>query len=146
MQEAEVQHCCQVLSESLINVLDHAESPCGAYTAIQTWAKRHEVCVAVADAGLGIPRTIRDLAAARSTASADHELIKVAMEPRVSSRPEVGRGGGLDRALRSVGGGSGRLKIWSDRGWVESRGVSKTEGVGLAHAFHGTCVEAIFPL
>lgn len=88
--EAEVQHCCQVLSESLTNVLNHAESPCGAYTAIQKWDKRNEVCVAVADAGLGIPATIRDLVKAQGAASADHELIRVALEPGVSRRPGAG--------------------------------------------------------
>lgn len=144
--EAEVQHCCQVLSESLTNVLNHAESPCGAYTAIQKWDKRNEVCVAVADAGLGIPATICDLVKAQGAASADHELIRVALEPGVSRRPGAGYGGGLDRALRSVGDGRGRMKIWSSKGWVESRGVSRNEGEGSAHAFRGTCVEAVFPL
>lgn len=144
--EAEVQHCCHVLSESLTNVLYHAESPCGAYTAIQKWAKRDEVCVAVADAGLGIPGTIRDLAEARGGAFVDHELIRIALEPRVSRRPGAGYGGGLDRALRSVGDGSGRMKIWSGSGWVESRGVSRNHGTRSAHAFRGTCLEAVFPL
>jgi len=144
--EAEVQHCCQVLSECLTNALYHAESPCGAYTAIQKWTKRNEVCVAVADAGLGIPGTIRDLAKSRGAASADHELIRMALEPGVSRRSGAGYGGGLDRVLRSVGVGSGRMKIWSSRGWVESWGVSRNEGEGLSHAFRGTCVEAVFPL
>ena len=144
--EDQVQHCRQVLSESLTNVLYHAESPCGAYTAIQKWAKRNEVCVAVADAGLGIPATIRNTVEARGTASADHELIKAALEPGVSRRAGAGYGGGLDCALRSVGDGRGRIKIWSSRGWVESCGVSRNEGEGSAHAFRGTCVEAVFPL
>lgn len=144
--EAEVQHCRNVLSESLINVLEHAKSPCGAFTAIQQYSGRDEVRVAVADTGLGIPYTIHDYAKAQTAASADHELIQVAMRPGVSSQPGVGRGGGLDRASRSVRDGGGWMKIWSNRGYVESRGVGRTKGRESAHAFCGTCVEAVFPL
>lgn len=146
LQEAERQHCCEVLSESLINVLEHAESPCGAYTAIQKWGKRDEVCVAVADAGLGIPNTIRDHPRARSAGNADHSLIKVAAEPGVSRRQESGRGRGLTAALKSVGDGSGRLKIWAGRGWVEFSGIGRTHRAERVLAFGGTCVEAVFPL
>lgn len=127
-------------------MLEHAESPCGAYTAIQKWGKRDEVCVAVADAGLGIPRTIRHHPRARSVGNADHALIEVATEPSVSRFQEEGRGGGLNAALRSVGDGSGRLKIWSQRGWVEFSGIGSTYRAREVLAFGGTCVEAVFPL
>lgn len=144
--EAEIQHCRHVLSESLLNVLEHAESPCGAFTAIQKYAGRDEVRVAVADAGLGIPHTICNFIQTQSAASMDHQLITAAMQLGVSSRPGVGRGGGLDRASRSVGDGGGWMKIWSNRGFVESWGVGRTKGRESAHAFCGTCVEAVFPL
>ncbi len=145
LREAEVRHCCEVLSEGLINVLEHAESPCGAYTAIQKWGKRDEICVAVADAGLGIPRTIRDHPRAQGAGDADHSLIEIATEFGVSRSQEDGRGGGLNAALRSVGDGSGRLKIWAGRGWVEFSGVGNTHRSGRVLAFGGTCVEAVFP-
>lgn len=146
LQEAEVRHCCEVLSESLINVLEHAQSSCGAYTAIQKWGRSDEICVAVADAGLGIPRTIRDHPRAQDAGDADHSLIEVATEFGVSRSQQDGRGGGLDAALRSVGDGSGRLKIWAGRGWVEFSGVGSAHRSGRVLAFGGTCVEAVFPL
>lgn len=146
LREAEVRHCCEVLSETLINVLEHAESPCGAYTAIQKWGRRDEVCVAVADAGLGIPLTIRDHPRALDAGDADHLLIEVATEFGVSRSQEDGRGGGLDAALRSVGDGSGRLKIWAGQGWVEFSGVANTHRSRRVIASGGTCVEAVFPL
>jgi anti-sigma regulatory factor (Ser/Thr protein kinase) len=146
LQEVEVRHCCEVLSESLINVLDHAESSCGAYTAIQKWGKRGEVCVAVADAGLGIPYTIRHHPRAESADNDDHSLIEVATELGVSRSQEVGRGGGLNAALRSVGDGSGRLKIWAGQGWVEFSGVGSSNRAERVLAFGGTCVETVFPL
>ena len=146
LRDDEVRYCCDVLSESLINVLEHAESPCGAYTAIQKWGKRDEVCVAVADAGLGIPRTIRQHPRARRVDGADHSLIELATELNVSRIREEGRGGGLNAALRSVGDGSGRLKIWAGRGWVEFWGVGSTHRAERVLAFGGTCVEAVFPL
>jgi len=146
LRDYEVRYCCDVLSESLINVLEHAESPCGAYTAIQKWGRRDEVCVAVADAGLGIPRTIRHHPRARRVGGADHSLIEVATKLNVSRFSEEGRGGGLNAALRSVGDGSGRLKIWAGRGWVEFSGVGSAHRAQHVFPFVGTCLEAVFPL
>lgn len=151
LQKAELDHCCRVLTESLNNVLDHAESRCGAYTAIQKWSKRGRVVVAVADAGVGIPHTIRNHSRAQQGNLSDSALIELAAEDQVSGLEVSGqqderRGGGLTSALRSVGKGRGNLMIWSKRGWVEFSGVGSTESAKLVHAFEGTCVEAEFPL
>lgn len=146
LREVEVRHCCDVLSESLINVLEHAESPCGAYTAIQKWGKRDEVCVAVSDAGLGIPHTIRHHPQALGANHAEHALIEVATMPGVSRYQEDGRGGGLHAALRSVGDGSGRMKIWSGRGWIEFSGLASAHKGGHVSKLGGTSVEAVFPI
>ncbi len=149
---AEVRRCQAVLSEGLNNVLDHACSVCGAYTAIQPWARLGTVAVAVADAGVGIPYTIRQHPEILRMNLSDHDLIKFATRHLVSSKHhETGRGGGFTCALASVGAGRGRMKIWSGKGWVELSGISST-GVGLSvdersvRSFDGTCVEAVFPL
>ena len=126
LQPAEVDHCCKVLTESLNNVLDHAESSSGAYTAIQKWSKADEVVVAVADAGVGIPYTIRNYPVARQESLSDAALIKLAAKDKVNRQQVEGRGGGLTSALTSVGDGRGRLTIWSKRGRVEFSGLGKT--------------------
>lgn len=149
--KAEVDHCCEVLTESLNNVLDHAGSTCGAYTAIQKWPALDKVAVAVADAGVGIPHTIRSHPRARQRSLSDSVLIELATEDQVSRHglPEPQgerRGGGLASALRSVGRGRGGLSIWSRKGWVEFSDVGRTESTEHVRTFDGTCVEAEFPL
>ncbi len=145
--KAKVRHCFAVISETLNNAVDHASSPCGAYTAIQTWANVNEVAVAVADAGVGIPQTISVLPEARTANLEDRDLIKLAANHLISSRQdEAGRGGGLTSALHNVSSGSGRMVIWSGRGWVEFAGMSIVKAAERAAAFSGTCVEAVFPM
>lgn len=151
LQRTKVNHCCKVLTESLNNVLDHADSSCGAYTAIQKWSVLDKVAVAVADAGIGIPHTICNHPKAQQGSLSDSALIELAAEDQVSryglsEQQEERRGGGLTSALMSVGKGRGGLIIWSKQGWVQFSGVGRTESAELVHTFEGTCVEAEFPL
>lgn len=142
----EVNRCCTVLSEFLENAVVHAESRCGAYTAIQTyWRGGKRVCVAVADAGLGIPTTLRDHPEAVSRGvPTDADLIELAAVDGVS-RLGADRGGGFGSALRSVGRGEGGLTAWSGKGWVGFSGAAETHAE-CTHHFRGTCVEAEFRL
>jgi anti-sigma regulatory factor (Ser/Thr protein kinase) len=142
-----VRRCFAVISETLNNAVDHARSPCGAYTAIQPWPSLNKVAVAVSDAGVGIPYTIGAHPTAYGIAFEDHELIRLAANHLVSSRQsEEGRGGGLTSALHNVRSGTGRMVIWSGRGWVEFAGIDIITAAELAPAFAGTCAEAVFPL
>jgi anti-sigma regulatory factor (Ser/Thr protein kinase) len=147
LPKEKVRRCFAVISETLNNAVDHSSSPCGAYTAIQPWPSLNKVAVAVADAGVGIPRTIGTLPEARGAPLEDHDLIELAAQHLVSSRQgEEGRGGGLTSALTSVQNGGGRLVIWSGRGWVEFAGMGNVTSAERAPAFAGTCVEAVFPI
>lgn len=142
-----VRYCFAVISETLNNAVDHSSSPCGAYTAIQPWPSLNKVAVAVSDAGVGIPHTIGAHPDAYRAAFEDHELITLAANHLVSSRQnEEGRGGGLTSALRNVRSGSGRMVIWSGRGWVEFAGLDVVTAAELVPAFTGTCAEAVFPI
>lgn len=142
-----VRRCFAVISETLNNAVDHASSPCGAYTAIQPWPSLNKVAVAVSDAGVGIPHTISVHPDAYGASFDDHDLIRLAANHLVSSRQgEEGRGGGLTSALQNVRSGSGRMVIWSGRGWVEFAGMDVITASELAPAFAGTCAEAVFPI
>ena len=146
LTRSEVNRCCTVLSEFLENAVIHAESPCGAYTAIQTYQMGgNRVCVAVADAGIGIPATLKVHREAVSRGiSTDGGLIELAAVDGVS-RLSADRGGGFGSALRSVGRGNGALTAWSGQGWVRFSGVVGARAEE-AHRFLGTCVEAEFRL
>ncbi len=146
LAKAEVQRCCKVLSEFLENAVIHAEALCGAYTAVQTYRSGGKrVCVAVSDAGVGIPATLRDHPeAVRRGIRTDGGLIELASVDDVS-RVSDDRGGGFGSALRSVGKGNGVLTAWSGEGWVGFTGYSCARVEG-ADCFRGTCVEAEFRL
>lgn len=146
LEKGEVNRCCTVLSEFLENAVVHAESPCGAYTAIQTYRMGgRRVCVAVADAGVGIPATLKNHPQADEDGiSTDGGLIKLAAVDGVSRLGDA-RGGGFGSALRSVGRGNGALTAWSGEGLVRFSGVAGPR-METAHHFGGTCVEAEFPL
>lgn len=145
--KAKVRNCFAVISETLNNAVDHASSPCGAYTAIQTWANLDKVAVAVADAGVGVPHTISASSESRGKNLEDYDLVKLAASHLVSSRQgEEGRGGGLTSALNNVHSGHGEMVIWSGQGWVEFTGMGNIIAAECAPTFGGTCVEAIFPI
>ena len=103
------------------------------------------MCVAVADAGIGIPATLRDHPEALSCGfPSDADLIELAAVDGVS-RLGADRGGGFGSALRSVGRGEGGLIAWSGKGWVGFSGAAETHAESTHH-FRGTCVEAEFRL
>jgi hypothetical protein len=126
--------------------LVYDQSCAGAYTAVQTYrmgGKR--VFVAVADAGVGIPATLKNHPEAVGRGIRyDGELIELAAVDGISSLSDE-RGGGFGSALRSVGNGSGVLTAWSGEGWVRFSGLSGAQVEG-ADRFRGTCVEAEFRL
>lgn len=150
LTRSEVRHCCKVLSEFVENAVIHARSLCGAYTAVQTYrlggrSGGKRVCVAVSDAGVGIPATLRDHPEAVSRGiQTDGGLIELAAVDNVS-RVSDDRGGGFGSTLRSVGNGDGVLTAWSGEGWVGFTGYSGARVEG-AKRFRGTCVEAEFRL
>ena len=147
LAKSEVDSCCKVLSEFLENAVIHARSVCGAYTAVQTYRTRRgsRVCVAVGDAGVGIPATLRKHPkAVEHDARTDGDLIRLAAVDDVSSLGDD-RGGGFGSALRYVGKGNGVLTAWSGEGWVGFTGYSGAHVEG-ANRFFGTCVEAEFRL
>jgi anti-sigma regulatory factor (Ser/Thr protein kinase) len=146
LAKGEVQRCCKVLSEFLENAVVHAESLCGSYTAVQTYRSGGKrVCVAVSDAGVGIPATLRHHPeAVGSGIRTDGDLIRLAAVDGVS-RVSDDRGGGFGSALRQVGKGNGVLTAWSGEGWVRFTGYSGAR-VDEADRFRGTCVEAEFRL
>lgn len=146
LARGEVQRCCKVLSEFLENAVVHAESLSGAYSAVQTYRSGGKrVCVAVSDAGVGIPATLKDHpeAVARGLRT-DGDLIRLAAVDDVS-RVSDDRGGGFGSALRQVGKGDGVLTAWSGEGWVGFTGYSGAR-VEWANRFRGTCMEAEFRL
>ncbi len=69
-----------VFSEMGRNVLEHAGSPIGAFVCAQYYRKSNRIAIGIADAGIGIGRSM-----ARShPVSSDEAAIKLALQPGIS--------------------------------------------------------------
>ncbi len=77
-----------VFSEMVRNVLEHARSPVGAFVCAQYYSQEDRLSIGIADAGIGILRSIRQSHAARD----DEEAIGLALRP------------GITGATRRIGG------------------------------------------
>lgn len=120
------------------NVMDHSGTV--GYLAAQTLPRRHELLIAIADAGVGMRATL-----ARRGAGSDEAAIALATQERVSRYDEPDRGRGLPSALRLIGGQAGSLYIAS--GTAAIRHFPTTRRYLHAPAgFDGTIVEARIPI
>jgi len=91
--------CVSVIAAATENVLDHAKSPVGAMVAAQAY-NRSGLEVAVVDLGLGIPTTLRSRPEYRTLT--DVEAVEKALQDRVTSTGEEGRGAGLAEIISSA--------------------------------------------
>ncbi|MBS1882337.1 MAG: DUF4325 domain-containing protein [Actinobacteria bacterium] len=105
------------LNEIADNVFQHADASEGGFVAV-TVIKRRRVQFVVADAGRGIPTTIRTGHPGLST---DLSAVRLALQQGVTRDRSVGAGNGLAGALRiaTAAGGSftvhsGRARMWAD--------------------------------
>lgn len=80
-----------IVSELVRNVLEHAETPHGAFVAAQYHTKGNAVRIGIADVGIGITRTIRRSHAAAS----DLEAIRLALTPGITGT--TAREGGTEQ-------------------------------------------------
>jgi anti-sigma regulatory factor (Ser/Thr protein kinase) len=103
-----LQVCLHELSE---NVIFHADSPLGGFTAVTASKARHEIEIGIVDLGIGIRASLAknpDYA----DISTDQEAVRKAMIPTVSSTPERNSGYGLawTQLMLLLNGGSMRLR------------------------------------
>ena len=69
-----------VFSEMVRNVLEHADSPVGAFVCAQYYASSNRISIGIADAGVGILRHIRHSYIVESS----REAIQLALQPGVT--------------------------------------------------------------
>jgi len=105
--------CATALGAATENVIDHAQSPVGAWVAAQRY-RRTGLELAVVDLGLGIPTTL-----GRNPVHAglsDLDAVELALEDRVTSTGQDGRGAGLAELRTAVRqAGNSTLVIRSGR-------------------------------
>lgn len=98
------------LNEITDNVLVHANAPLGGIVQLNTFAKRHRVEFCVADAGLGIPTTLRQ---GFPDLNSDVRALEKAVREGVTRDPKIGQGNGLYGTLQVARTGRGYLHIHS---------------------------------
>lgn len=120
------------------NVADHAGTV--GFMAAQTLPRRHELLLAVGDAGVGMLATLAHRGAS------DHEnAIELAIRDDVSRYDEPDRGGGLPTALRLIGGESGNVYIATGTASIRHFPTTRRY-LHCDLPYQGTIVEARIPL
>ena len=100
------------LSEIMDNVINHSQSPVGGFVQATTYPKYKMVEFVVADAGVGIPETIR---------CEDHaQALTKAIEEGVTRDPEKNAGNGLYGSYRVALLSKGQFEIHSLLGFLNS--------------------------
>lgn len=120
------------ISETITNTYQHAYSSAQMAQKIKRWwisasinKKTKEIKVVCYDRGLTIPVTLKNSEAKRSffdveIGSADHELIKSAMEVRRTSTKKPSRGHGLTELVHLIEQNKqGTLRVYSGEGMLE---------------------------
>lgn len=100
------------LNEVTDNVLVHAQAAVGGLVQITNFPSRRRVEFCVADAGVGIPATLR----ARFPDLTDSELIEKATVEGVTRDPALGQGNGLYGTYAVASANGGRFQILSGYG------------------------------
>jgi anti-sigma regulatory factor (Ser/Thr protein kinase)/anti-anti-sigma regulatory factor len=131
------------INEITDNVLHHASSPVGGfvYLSISEEANgppdgSNRVDVVVADAGLGIPRTLRT---AVVPVRDDRDMLDLAIREGVKGEASVGQGNGLYGSYRIAEGSGGSFMVHTGYAALESsRGVFDLHSERIEH--NGTLI------
>jgi hypothetical protein len=130
-----------VISEMLENIFNHSESPIGGLICCQTYPTKKLVRIGVTDLGIGIERSLR----ANPKNLRRLEIaspIDLAIEPRVTGRPEDFGGYGLFLTSKIIAENGGVLGIRSrEHSWTSFAGkIRRTTSL----VWPGTALNLIF--
>jgi anti-sigma regulatory factor (Ser/Thr protein kinase) len=101
------------LNEITDNVLNHADAPDGGIVQLTTLREHQQVKFVVADAGRGIPASMRE---GHPELRLDIDAIGEAIKQGVTRSPDEGQGNGLAGALRIATLSGGSFRVTSGRG------------------------------
>ncbi len=120
------------LFEITDNVLVHSESVVGGLIHVSDSPTDHTIQIVVADAGVGIPRTLRRAVAPVRT---DGELLEQAIRERITRDPDVGQGNGLFGSFRIAEKSGGAFLLHAGSAKLElSNGALVVEQVPIPHS------------
>jgi hypothetical protein len=128
------------VNELTDNVLVHAESPVGGLVQVSTFAKyRKRVQFVVADAGIGIPASLRP---GHPEINSDTEALDCAIREGVTRNPSIGQGNGLFGSYEICSKSKGEFLV--DSGYARLK-YHPTSGLSIGSQtipYRGTLVVA----
>lgn len=131
------------LNEVTDNVLNHSQSKVGGFVQVTNFSARSKAIeFAVADPGIGIPRSLRS---SKPNLRTDQELLDAAIREGVTRSADVGQGNGLFGTWRITQVSGGRLNILSGNASLESNPETGVHVSNEAIPFNGTLVVARIP-
>ncbi|MBN1978536.1 MAG: sensor histidine kinase [Anaerolineae bacterium] len=128
--------------EVVNNVFHHAHSPIQAIICAQSYPQLHRVELAVVDGGRGIPASLEGNPKLSGRFSTAAEAIQLAVQPRITGRPEYNTGEGLFFTLEFIKANGGDACIHSQDGRLWVQGDQATPQ--LAPLWPGTLVALRF--
>jgi anti-sigma regulatory factor (Ser/Thr protein kinase) len=120
------------LSEVTDNVLNHAKSPAGGLVTCHIQHQHKQIEFIVADSGVGIARTLREV---------DHGLaLEKAIQEGVTANSQTNQGNGLYGTYRLAVHSKGLFSIRSQRGSLFVRPGGSVKVDSNSFSYPGTCV------
>jgi anti-sigma regulatory factor (Ser/Thr protein kinase) len=129
------------LNEITDNVLNHAESPIGGLVQIQSFPTKNRVTFYVADAGLGIPSTLRK---AIPSISSDSDALDRAIREGITRNSATNQGNGLYGTFKCCEASNGSFLILSNNAVLryDGKGLSvKTDNVPFRGSFISATID-----
>jgi hypothetical protein len=118
--------------EVMNNVFHHAHSPTHGVLCAQHYPWLQRVELSVVDSGRGIPVSLGQNPDLKGRFTNAAEAIELAIQPRVTGRPEYNTGEGLFFSLEFIKANEGKACIYSQDGvlWLED-GLVRTESASF---------------
>jgi len=98
------------VNEITDNVINHSQSPVGGFVQVTNHRHKEQIELTVSDAGVGIPKTLRD---SYPELHSDSEALEQAIKEGVTRDNNIGQGNGLYGTWRISQKSEGTLNIYS---------------------------------
>lgn len=109
------------VNEITDNVINHSQSPVGGFIQITNHRNKEQIEITVSDAGLGIPKTLRQ---AKPDLHSDQEALESAIKEGVTRDNSIGQGNGLYGTWKIAQKSNGTLNIYSGNAKLVSNGTT----------------------
>lgn len=118
--------------ELVNNVFHHAQSPTDAIVCAQSYDTKRQVELGVVDSGRGIPASLGENSALKDRFVTASEAIELAVQPRVTGRPDENTGEGLFFTLEFIKDNGGCACVHSQDGMLRiERGQTTVQAASL---------------